>query len=131
MLILLWKFLTTSMLILLWKFLSTSMLILLWKFLTTSMLILLKSFWPHQCWSYLKVSDHINVDLTVILGTSNWSADYFIDTGGIGLVVNQNKTQADVRQQVEDIFLRDWHSNYSTNIWDFHFRRHETFHSEL
>ena len=79
----------------------------------------------------IKVSDHINVDLTVILGTSNWSADYFIDTGGIGLVVNQNKTQADVRQQVEDIFLRDWHSNYSTNIWDFHFRRHETFHSEL
>ena len=79
----------------------------------------------------IKVSDHINVDLTVILGTSNWSADYFIDTGGIGLVVNQNKTQADVRQQVEDIFLRDWHSNYSTNIWDFHFRRHKTFHSEL
>lgn len=69
----------------------------------------------------------------LIAGTSNWSADYFIDTGGIGLIVNQNKTQADVRQQVEDIFLRDWNSNYSTNIWDFPFKRHykNDYHSEL
>lgn len=72
-------------------------------------------------------------DKTAFIGTSNWSADYFIDTGGIGLIVNQNKTQADVRQQVEDIFLRDWNSNYSTNIWDFPFKRHykNDYHSEL
>ncbi|XP_061173053.1 5'-3' exonuclease PLD3-like [Saccostrea echinata] len=68
-------------------------------------------------------------DKTAYIGTSNWSADYFIDTGGIGLVVNQNKSQADVRQQLEDIFLRDWHSNYSTYIWDFNFTRpHHHFH---
>lgn len=69
-----------------------------------------------------------------IIGTSNWSGDYFIDTGGVGLIVNQNKTQSDVRQQLEDIFLRDWYSNYSTNVWDFNFTKPHQFdyaHNEL
>ncbi|OWF53408.1 phospholipase D3-like isoform X2 [Mizuhopecten yessoensis] len=60
-------------------------------------------------------------DKTAYIGTSNWSADYFIDTGGIGLVINQQRTPAlskegDVRQQLEDVFLRDWNSKYA---WDF------------
>ncbi|XP_063427107.1 5'-3' exonuclease PLD3-like isoform X1 [Mytilus trossulus] len=62
-------------------------------------------------------------DKTAYIGTSNWSGDYFIDTGGIGLIVNQNVTAeaGNVRKQLEDIFYRDWDSQYSTNIDHFNF----------
>ena len=61
-------------------------------------------------------------------GTSNWSGDYFIDTGGIGLVVNQNVTgtPGNVRLQLQEIFYRDWDSRYATNIDHFNFTiKHE------
>ena len=59
------------------------------------------------------------------VGTSNWSADYFVDTAGVGVVVGQAcTTQANttnttdcadnsIRQRVEKIFLRNWNSIYS------------------
>lgn len=60
-----------------------------------------------------------------ISGTSNWSGDYFITTGGIALVVNQNVTDpaqnGNVRQQLQDIFVRDWYSEYSTELSKFNF----------
>ena len=47
-------------------------------------------------------------------GTSNWSGDYFIDTAGIGLVINGNSNSStDIRQQLSDVFLRDWNSEYA------------------
>lgn len=60
------------------------------------------------------------------LGTSNWSGDYFVSTGGVGLIVTQPKpeekeqyvTTLPVRQQVEDIFRRDWDSKYSLPVED-------------
>ncbi|XP_064599965.1 5'-3' exonuclease PLD3-like [Liolophura sinensis] len=58
------------------------------------------------------------------IGTSNWSGDYFVSTGGIGLIVTQPKpeeegvTNLPVRQQVEDIFRRDWDSRYSQPVED-------------
>ena len=69
-------------------------------------------------------------DKTAYIGTSNWSGDYFIDTGGIGLIVNQNVTgvPGNVRLQLQDIFYRDWDSKYSTNIDHFNFT---TKHTEL
>ena len=45
------------------------------------------------------------------IGTSNWSADYFISTGGIGFVI-----QGEIRKQLENIFLRDWTSSYAHNL---------------
>lgn len=67
-------------------------------------------------------------DKTAYIGTSNWSGDYFIDTGGIGLVVNQNVTEepGNVRLQLENIFYRDWDSKYSTNIDHFNFTQKHT-----
>ncbi|XP_012223859.1 5'-3' exonuclease PLD3-like [Linepithema humile] len=54
-------------------------------------------------------------DIAAYIGTSNWSGDYFIDTAGIGTVFEnvgqQNKDN--IRQQLENIFYRDWNSNYS------------------
>ena len=45
------------------------------------------------------------------IGTSNWSADYFISTGGIGFVFT-----GPVRQQLEDVFSRDWESDYAAPL---------------
>lgn len=64
-------------------------------------------------------------DNCAYIGTSNWSADYFVSTGGIGLVVNQSMTSGDpfrtssnLRTQLADIFQRDWDSNYSGPLPD-------------
>eukprot|EP00029_Vermamoeba_vermiformis_P009020 TRINITY_DN4373_c0_g1_i1.p1 TRINITY_DN4373_c0_g1~~TRINITY_DN4373_c0_g1_i1.p1 ORF type:complete len:420 (+),score=63.89 TRINITY_DN4373_c0_g1_i1:117-1376(+) len=45
----------------------------------------------------------------VYVGTSNWSADYFINTGGVSIAM-QN---AQIVQQFQDIFDRDWNSQYA------------------
>lgn len=75
-------------------------------------------------------------DKTAYIGTSNWSGDYFINTGGIGLVVNQKRnkatssTEGDVRQQLEDVFLRDWNSQYAWDLNDMNITSVER-HTEL
>lgn len=58
-------------------------------------------------------------------GTSNWSGDYFISTGGVGLIVNQteaifaqNATHT-VQQQLEATFERDWNSSHAFPVEDF------------
>lgn len=60
-------------------------------------------------------------DQVLYIGTSNWSETYFTQTAGVGLVVNQ--TGSDVRpgqqtlqSQVEELFLRDWTSQYSSPL---------------
>ncbi|XP_049939960.1 5'-3' exonuclease PLD3-like [Schistocerca serialis cubense] len=62
-------------------------------------------------------------DNTAYIGTSNWSGDYFTKTGGVGLVVRDNATEASspeskssIRGQLQAIFERDWSSRYSTPI---------------
>ncbi|UYV65855.1 PLD4 [Cordylochernes scorpioides] len=45
-------------------------------------------------------------------GTSNWAADYFLNTGGVGFVVHG--TDHPFRQQLADVFDRDWNSIYAT-----------------
>lgn len=59
-------------------------------------------------------------DNCAYIGTSNWSADYFVNTGGIGIVVNQSLHTGDLlgnssnlRSQLADIFQRDWDSDYA------------------
>ncbi|GMS79187.1 hypothetical protein PENTCL1PPCAC_1362, partial [Pristionchus entomophagus] len=55
------------------------------------------------------------------IGTSNWSADYWISTGGIGISIrsadHQGKEQ--LVEQVKDLYLKDWNSKYSTPIYKF------------
>jgi len=42
------------------------------------------------------------------IGTSNWSGDYFISTGGVGFVFT-----GPLREQLADVFTRDWSSEYA------------------
>lgn len=57
-------------------------------------------------------------DKVAYIGTSNWSGDYFVDTAGVGLVVNQTSTrrglpEPTVQQRLLEVFKRDWDSPYS------------------
>eukprot|EP00914_Ancora_sagittata_P000358 GHVO01001001.1.p1 GENE.GHVO01001001.1~~GHVO01001001.1.p1 ORF type:complete len:242 (-),score=5.03 GHVO01001001.1:50-715(-) len=63
-------------------------------------------------------------DNAAYIGTSNWSADYFISTGGVGLIVNQteailqqNATQT-TQQELEATFERDWNSSHAFPVKD-------------
>lgn len=57
-------------------------------------------------------------DNTAYIGTSNWSADYFVNTAGIGLILeemqsDQNETSPSIRRDLANIFDRDWNSAYA------------------
>uniref|UniRef100_A0A8C1BZW3 5'-3' exonuclease PLD3 n=1 Tax=Cyprinus carpio carpio TaxID=630221 RepID=A0A8C1BZW3_CYPCA len=58
-------------------------------------------------------------DRVAYIGTSNWSGDYFVNTAGSALVVNQTwarSTTSTVQEQLQAVFERDWDSPYSTDI---------------
>ncbi|CAJ0588238.1 unnamed protein product [Cylicocyclus nassatus] len=57
----------------------------------------------------------------VYVGTSNWSADYWWYTAGIGVVVKSDDSsqQSFIVNQFEQIFERDWYSDYTTPLSDF------------
>nr|XP_033813329.1 phospholipase D3 [Geotrypetes seraphini]XP_033813330.1 phospholipase D3 [Geotrypetes seraphini]XP_033813331.1 phospholipase D3 [Geotrypetes seraphini] len=59
------------------------------------------------------------------IGTSNWCGDYFVRTAGSALIVNQTGAATDsngqltVQKQLQDVFDRDWNSEYSREISSF------------
>nr|XP_033489267.1 phospholipase D3 isoform X1 [Epinephelus lanceolatus] len=60
-------------------------------------------------------------DRVVYIGTSNWSENYFTQTAGVGLVVNQTgsevpKGKETLQSQAEELFLRDWTSEYASSL---------------
>ncbi|XP_074663041.1 5'-3' exonuclease PLD3-like isoform X2 [Tubulanus polymorphus] len=83
------------------------------------------AFTPEQAkipYARVNHNKYMVTDSTAYIGTSNWSGDYFINTGGIGLIVNQTNSnsfqinwrlQPTIPQQLKGIFLRDWNSQYS------------------
>lgn len=54
-------------------------------------------------------------------GTSNWSAEYFLNTAGVGLVISQHsphnveKTEA-LQSQLGSLFDRDWNSEFAVAL---------------
>ncbi|XP_030380632.1 phospholipase D3 [Scaptodrosophila lebanonensis] len=54
-------------------------------------------------------------DRIAYIGTSNWSGDYFTDTAGIALVLKDTLASAknSLRQELQNIFERDWNSPYA------------------
>lgn len=59
--------------------------------------------------------------MVVYSGTSNWSENYFTNTAGVGLVVNQTgsevkKGQETLQSQAEELFLKDWTSQYASTL---------------
>ncbi|OTF82170.1 phospholipase D3-like protein [Euroglyphus maynei] len=70
-------------------------------------------------YSEVNHNKYMITDKVVYIGTSNWSADYFINTGGVGIILNvtdSKRQQQSLYNQIHDIFLRDWYSNYAKNI---------------
>ncbi|XP_072520124.1 5'-3' exonuclease PLD3 isoform X2 [Salminus brasiliensis] len=64
-------------------------------------------------------------DRVVYIGTSNWSENYFSQTAGVGLVVNQTdsvveKGHQTVQNQLQEIFQRDWNSDFTQALTDDH-----------
>ncbi|XP_077398057.1 5'-3' exonuclease PLD3 isoform X1 [Festucalex cinctus] len=58
-------------------------------------------------------------DRVAYIGTSNWSGDYFVNTAGSALVVNQTASSSperSVQSQLRDVFQRDWNSDYSVPL---------------
>ncbi|XP_056294883.1 5'-3' exonuclease PLD3 isoform X2 [Pseudoliparis swirei] len=60
-------------------------------------------------------------DRAVYIGTSNWSENYFTQTAGVGLVVNQTGSvvesgQETLQSQAEALFHRDWTSRYASRL---------------
>lgn len=75
-------------------------------------------------------------DRTAYIGTSNWSGDYFINTAGIGLVMQDNEPEhtvdriyngtatnttastgaSTIRSDLAAIFMRDWDSMYAVDL---------------
>ncbi|XP_077465276.1 5'-3' exonuclease PLD3-like isoform X1 [Stigmatopora argus] len=60
-------------------------------------------------------------DRVLYIGTSNWSENYFTQTAGVGLVVNQTDSEVKpghrtLQSQAEELFLRDWRSHYSSSL---------------
>lgn len=62
-------------------------------------------------------------DNVAYIGTSNWSADYFINTAGVGLVMEDtgefavNATSVNtIRSDLARVFERDWNSPYSVDL---------------
>ena len=51
------------------------------------------------------------------VGTSNWSADYFTNTGGISYVISETESGNSVRAQLQAVFERNWNSSFITRIY--------------
>uniref|UniRef100_UPI0035901514 5'-3' exonuclease PLD3-like n=1 Tax=Myxine glutinosa TaxID=7769 RepID=UPI0035901514 len=55
-------------------------------------------------------------DQAAYIGTSNWSEDYFKNTAGVALVINQTGSLGQgltVQEQMRAVFLRDWDSPFA------------------
>ena len=57
----------------------------------------------------------------VLVGTSNWTEDYFTTTAGVTIVMevvrkNSDSNIIDIRQQFEEIFFRDFNSTIAQDF---------------
>lgn len=54
---------------------------------------------------------YLVTDRAAYIGTSNWSADYFISTAGIGFVF-----EGPLREDLVELFRRDWDSEFAQEL---------------
>jgi len=55
-------------------------------------------------------------DDSLLIGTSNWSGDYFANTTGVAIVMRQKDKRKPLIDQARQLFERDWKSNYVTEL---------------
>lgn len=51
----------------------------------------------------------------MLTGTSNWVGDYFLTTAGVGI----SFISPNIVQSLNEIFMRDWTSEYAKSIEDY------------
>ncbi|CAG2112046.1 unnamed protein product [Medioppia subpectinata] len=85
-------------------------------------LFVVPAFTPFQAsipFARVNHNKYMVTDKTAYIGTSNWSADYFVNTGGVGFAItSKNNTSAEhnLRDDLQSIFQRDWDSSYAKYI---------------
>ncbi|XP_042629299.1 5'-3' exonuclease PLD4 [Cyprinus carpio] len=72
----------------------------------------------HIPYSRINHNKYLVTDKVAYVGTSNWSADYFSTTAGVGLVLSQNASGDSFHQQLRAVFERDWSSPFSHPLDD-------------
>lgn len=60
-------------------------------------------------------------DKVAYIGTSNWSGDYFVNTAGVGLILedpftDRNESARTIRSDLASVFERDWNSKYARDL---------------
>ncbi|XP_073824358.1 5'-3' exonuclease PLD3-like [Musca autumnalis] len=59
-------------------------------------------------------------DNVAYIGTSNWSGDYFTNTAGVGLVLQDDPSEVNsistIRKDLLSVFERDWNSKYAVDF---------------
>ncbi|XP_063173277.1 5'-3' exonuclease PLD3-like [Candoia aspera] len=73
--------------------------------------------------AHVNHNKYMVTDRVAYVGTSNWSEDYFLHTAGVGLIINQSSLAPEaqsytLRQQLVEVFLRDWESPYTLLLED-------------
>jgi len=58
-------------------------------------------------------------DDSLLIGTSNWSGDYFANTTGVAIVVRQKDKRKPLIEQARQLFERDWMSTYVSDLDDY------------
>ncbi|KAG7466351.1 hypothetical protein MATL_G00163710 [Megalops atlanticus] len=74
-------------------------------------------------YSRVNHNKYMVTDKEAYIGTSNWSADYFITTAGVSLVVSQDAAHPSsgrqmLQEQLRGVFERDWNSQFSVALSD-------------
>ncbi|KAI1723297.1 PLD-like domain-containing protein [Ditylenchus destructor] len=54
-------------------------------------------------------------DKAAYIGTNNWTADYFLFTGGVGMVIEAVDSPV-IIEKFNQVFVRDWESPYATPL---------------
>ncbi|AAB96411.1 phospholipase-D-like [Vaccinia virus] len=72
---------------------------------------------PPIPYSRVNHAKYMVTDKTAYIGTSNWTGNYFTDTCGASINITPDDGLG-LRQQLEDIFMRDWNSKYSYELYD-------------
>ncbi|CAN9502246.1 unnamed protein product [Ophioblennius macclurei] len=74
---------------------------------------------PH---SRVNHNKYMVTDKVAYIGTSNWAADYFKTTAGVGLVISQHAPpsvwKTTLQSQLKAVFTRDWDSEFAVHLHD-------------
>ena len=82
-------------------------------------LFVVPAFTPSQAsipFARVNHNKYMITDEDAYIGTSNWSADYFVNTAGVGLTVTPKQNGTNLRTDLKSIFERDWSSSYAKHL---------------